>query len=69
MSERISMVHALSRTNPIGETPFIGRCTQCGKENITFRQQQREDCPNPLEFTFDESLLAAIGKSNEPRDA
>ena len=26
--------HGLERTNPKGETPFIGRCVYCGKDGL-----------------------------------
>ena len=51
------MIHALTRTSPKGG-PFIGRCMNCGKENIVLGD--REECPNVVGRTQDETLLFAI---------
>lgn len=52
------MSHALTRTSPKGG-PFIGRCTKCGRENISLGEMHG-DCPNPANITDDDALLHAI---------
>lgn len=53
------MSHALTRTSPKGG-PFIGRCMNCGRENMTLDQAMTQECPNPAGFTQDETLIRAI---------
>jgi hypothetical protein len=49
--------HALRRTSPKGG-PFIGICMNCGRENLLL--SNGEECPNPANFTQNETLLRAI---------
>ena len=62
MSDQLPKVmHQLTRTSPKGGK-FWGTCYRCEKENITIAQQQSEECPNTLNITDEESILAAIGE-------
>lgn len=51
--------HSIERTNPKG-SPFIGRCTKCGKTDLTFADQDKETCPNPGGVSQNQALLDAI---------
>ncbi len=53
MSNKISNMHALRRTNPKSEIPFIGICVQCGKQNLTFKDMQSQECIS-LKITFNQ---------------
>ena len=58
--EWISMKHYIERTSPKGKDQvFLGTCRLCGKENLGHKDMN-EDCPNTLNLTEDEALLAAI---------
>lgn len=56
-----SRQHALHRTSPKGG-PFIGTCSQCGKQGLTL-DSMGEECENPRGLTQEESLLDAIDPS------
>ena len=53
------MLHALRRTSPKGG-PFVGVCTKCGKEGLTFADTQREECPNVRGTTQEQDIIEAI---------
>lgn len=60
----MTRLHALVvRTNAKG-VPFVGRCQDCGKENITWEMMQVDECQGKM--TQEEALLRAVrgGKDN-----
>lgn len=50
--------HSLRRTSP-KPGPFIGRCVNCGKENLP-AAAVFEDCQNPSRVGQSQSVLDAI---------
>ena len=38
------MTHAITRTNPLGVTPAVGKCIKCGTEGLSFADALVE-CP------------------------
>jgi len=52
--------HSVERTSPKGPgSPFIGRCTLCGKSNLP-ASAALEECENVRGLSSDETLLEAI---------
>lgn len=46
--------HVLERTSPIGPgEQFIGRCTRCGKEGLTWQDQGKVPCIKPDDDKMD----------------
>lgn len=55
--------HSLVRTSPKGKgQDYIGTCTKCGKENLTFEDMKIEECPNIRGVTEKEALMEALGE-------
>lgn len=52
------MCHMLVRTNPVGEK-FIGRCVNCGKENLPMSAVHAE-CENLTKRSQEDSFVAII---------
>jgi hypothetical protein len=52
------MSHALERTSPL-RTPFVGRCTKCGRENIALKDMHGH-CPNPGNLSDTDTLRIAL---------
>ena len=52
-------MHALNRTSPKGQ-PFVGTCSQCGKQGVTIKQMRTEECPNIRGISEDQALLEAL---------
>lgn len=50
--------HTIERTSPKGGD-FIGRCTRCGKDGLSFSNMS-EECANPSGETDEQSLIRAI---------
>ncbi len=50
--------HSLERTNAKGLN-FVGRCTQCGKTDLT-SADMGEPCPNPHGVEADDAVVQAI---------
>ena len=50
--------HAIHRTSPKGQ-PFVGTCSKCGKQGLTFDDMGKE-CSNIRNTTQEQDLLEAI---------
>ena len=61
---KLETYHALERTSPLG-TPFIGRCTRCGKTGLEPRHVYIEDCPNTKGISEERALVQAIEGSED----
>lgn len=60
MEDRPSHWHALRRTSPKGPgQQFIGVCTLCGKEGLTFADMAAE-CENVRGLTSNEALVEIV---------
>lgn len=60
MSDKVTNGHSLRRTSPKGPgQKFIGVCTLCGKEGLTFADMATE-CENVRGLTSDETVIEAI---------
>ena len=53
------MQHSLRRTNPKGESPFVGVCVLCGQQGLGFADMN-DECPNQRGLTADEAVVEAI---------
>ena len=60
-----SKTHAVVRTSPKG-TPFVGRCIQCGRRNLTI-DNSTSYCDNIVGLTEDEALLIVIAQEEAGR--
>lgn len=60
--KRLQMKHSLRRTSLKG-TPFIGVCTLCGTQGLTFKNMS-DECPNQRGLSQDEDLIEAIKGGN-----
>ena len=54
--------HAIHRTSPKGG-PFVGTCSKCGAENLTF-ENMRDECQNVRGTTQEQDLIEAITGEN-----
>lgn len=52
------MCHMLVRTNPVGEK-FVGRCVNCGKENLPM-SAVHEECENLTKRSYEDSFARII---------
>ena len=50
------MTHAITRTNPLGVTPAVGRCTKCGAEGLSFADALVE-CPADELVSNEQALI------------
>lgn len=60
--DEISQTHSLERTSPLGG-PFVGRCVQCGAEDLP-GSAVHDECPNPGGVSQGDAILAAIDETD-----